>query len=272
MKAAAFEIVRPRDLDAARAALGREGAKAAAGWQSLGPMLNLRLARPAVVVSIAHLPELRGVSETPEGVVYGACVTHAEIEDGAAPDPTRGALPAVAAGIAYRAVRNRGTIGGSLAHADPAADWPTALAAMGAHVRVLGADGVRRVAVEDFAHGAFAPALAPDELVVGVEAPRFSASARWGWWKFCRKLGEYAEAMCGVLVDPDRGVARAAFGATDGRPLVIADASEALRDPDALAAPFAAAGLDHDPVARRLHRAAFRRAAARAGLLEDVPT
>ena len=117
----------------------RPDAKVLAGGQTLGPMLNLRLAQPALLVDITRIPELAAVSEDADAVTIGATVTHAAIEDGRVPDPTGGFLARVARGIAYRAVRTRGTIGGSLAHADPAADWLSCLAALGAEVVIAGA-------------------------------------------------------------------------------------------------------------------------------------
>ena len=126
MKAASFDYLRPRDLGEAAAALaGADGdAKLLAGGQSLGPMLNLRLARPSLVIDISRLDALRGIEETRNAWRIGAAVTHSALEDAAGRMPGGEMLCEVAAGIAYRSVRNRGTIGGSLAHADPAADWP----------------------------------------------------------------------------------------------------------------------------------------------------
>jgi carbon-monoxide dehydrogenase medium subunit len=115
MKPAPFEYARPSTLADAIALLRREdhSVKLLAGGQSLGPMLNLRLAQPDLLVDITAVPDLRRVETEDDGLLIGACVTHADIEDGRVPDPTAGALPAVARTIAYRAVRNRGTIGGS---------------------------------------------------------------------------------------------------------------------------------------------------------------
>ena len=110
----------------------KASAKIIAGGQSLGPMLNLRLVEPQLIVDITGLAELKQVERRGDELVLGACVTHADIEDGRIPDVTRGAMQGVAANIAYRAVRNRGTVGGSLSHADPAADWVSALSALGA--------------------------------------------------------------------------------------------------------------------------------------------
>src|SRR5262245_16839652 len=122
MKPVAFDLVRPASVGEAANLLG-EGAKLIAGAQSLGPMLNLRLVQPRLLVDITGIPAMSEVAEDADAVTLGACVTHAAIEDARVPVRGLPMLPAVAAGIAYRAVRNRGTIGGSLCHADPAADW-----------------------------------------------------------------------------------------------------------------------------------------------------
>ena len=126
MKAVNFEYARPVDVSAAIALAEKAGAKLLAGGQSLGPMLNLRLVQPDLLVDITAIPELKRFEQKGDALFIGSCITHADIEDGRVPDVTGGAMRAVAAGIAYRAVRNRGTIGGSLVHADPSADWITA--------------------------------------------------------------------------------------------------------------------------------------------------
>ena len=255
MKPAPFAYARPGSLAEARALLREGGAKLLAGGQSLGPMLNLRLAQPALVVDLAGIGELRHSEVTAAGVRLGALVTHAEIEDGRMPDPTGGILPRVASGIAYRAVRNRGTIGGSLAHADPAADWLTVLAALAASVVVAGEAGERRLPVAEFAIGAFETALDEEEIVAGVEVPAVSAAAGWGYVKLARKPGEFADAMAAALRDPERGVERLVVGATQGPPIVVEEFAEA-----ALARHL----TRFDAVDRRLYRAAARRAVAQA--------
>ena len=132
MKPAPFEYARPQTVgEAVRLLAATPDAKVLAGGQTLGPMLNLRLAQPAVLVDIGRIPELAAVTEDRDAITIGATVTHAAIEDGRISDPTGGFLAQVARGIAYRAVRTRGTIGGSLAHADPAADWLSALTGSG---------------------------------------------------------------------------------------------------------------------------------------------
>lgn len=267
MKATAFEYARPRDVSEAVRLLaeGGEGAKSAAGTQSLGPMLNLRLVQPTLLVDLRHIDELGAATETPDAVTFGACVTHASIEDGRVPDPTRGFMREIASNIAYRAVRNRGTIGGSLAHADPAGDWPSALALLGATAIVAGAGGRREIPVERFITGIFETALGQGEIVVGVRVPRFSSRARFGYWKFCRKMGEFPQAIGGALDDPGRGARRAVMGATRGAPHTIGDARALIAAPSeaALLAEADAAGLGGDPYNRRLHAVALRRAIER---------
>ena len=273
MKPTRFDYERPARLEDALALLadGDGLAKVLAGGQSLGPMLNLRLVQPGLLVDVTRIPELTRVDEDGDGLVLGACVTHAAIEDGRVPDVTGGALAEVAGGIAYRAVRNRGTIGGSLAHADPASDWTSCLAAIGAEVVVCGAAGRRTVAVADFMVGVFETVLAPDEIVEAVRVPRLSPGARFGFYKFCRKTGEFAHAIGAVLHDPERSVLRAVIGATDSTPIVLDDATE-LFGGDAARVSFdraAAArlleerGLGDDPFARQVHLTALERAVER---------
>ncbi len=267
MKPAAFDYEKPADVaGAVKLLAAAEGlAKPIAGGQSLGPMLNLRLAQPSLLVDIRRIPELCQATETADSLTLGACVTHAMIEDGKVPDVTRGLLPAVAADIAYRAVRNRGTIGGSLAHADPAADWVTTMLLLSATALVQGPRGRRDVAIGDFLLGAFETALAEDELLVALRIPKLSRAARWGYYKFCRKTGDFAEAIGAVLVDPERKVCRAVIGATNSAPFVIIDA-RAIADrfmPDAAFKAVEAAGLGDDPYERQMHFVALKRASLR---------
>lgn len=191
MKPSRFEYERPADLAGAIALNRREdlAVKILAGGQSLVPMLNFRLAQPDMLVDITRIPELKRVDVSDDAITVGACVTHADFEDGRVPDVTGGALPDVARGIAYRAVRTRGTIGGSLAHADPSADWSSSLAAIGAEVILRGPAGERRVAIEHFITGVFEVSLQPGEIVEAVRIPRLSRNARFGYYKICRKPG-----------------------------------------------------------------------------------
>ncbi len=221
MKAAQFEYVRPSDVASSLKLLSerREEAKILAGGQSLGPMLNLRLARPQLLIDIARLEALRGIEDLGTRWRIGAAVTHSRLEDAALAGAEM--LTEVARGIAHRAVRNRGTIGGSVAHADPAADWPVALAALGASANVRSATRTRALAVESLARGAFTTALAEDEIIESIEIPKLSAAGRWGYYKFSRKLGDFAEASASAVFDPQSGAARIYLGVLRGSPLPL---------------------------------------------------
>ena len=223
MKPAPFEYVRPGSVEEAVAALVQGGmaAKPIAGGQSLGPMLNLRLARPAILVDVANIPALRAIENRGDRLRIGAAVTHAEIEDGFLEEGEGGLMRAVAGSIAYRAVRNRGTIGGSLAHADPAADWLLALTALNASVQIAGRGKSRTLPVTDLMLAAFTTVLAEDEIIVAIEFPKPSANARQIHRKFCRKVGKFADAATVIVIDPARNAARVAISRPDGAPLVL---------------------------------------------------
>jgi aerobic carbon-monoxide dehydrogenase medium subunit len=272
MKAAPFAYERPSSLDAAVALMAeaKGSAKIIAGGQSLGPMLNLRLVQPDLMIDISGLGELKHAERDGDELVIGACVTHADIEDGRIPDVTRQAMRRVASGIAYRAVRNRGTIGGSLSHADPAADWVSALPALSARVRLRNPRGHRDLAIEDFVTGALESALQADELVEAVHVPVMRTSARWGYVKACRKPGEFAHAIAAVLIDPETGSGRVVIGAIEAPPIVLADASPLFGGkitgnfkqeftPGAADALLTRAGITN-AVDRRIHVAILRRA------------
>ena len=266
MKPPKFAYEKPRSLDAAIRLLvgGGEGAKLIAGGQSLGPILNFRLAQPELLVDVRGLPELVVARDEGDAVFLGACTTHAAIEDGRVPDPTRGLLPAVARTVAYRAVRNRGTLGGSLAHADPAADWVNVMAVLDAEIVAAGPAGERRIRASAFVRGPLTTALAADEVVTGVRVAKLSARARWGHYKFNRKPGEFAEAIGGFVHDPERGVARALIGAIGDAPHVVADARPFVAgfDPAAADAALDAAGLPASGYERQVHLVALKRAVA----------
>jgi carbon-monoxide dehydrogenase medium subunit len=278
VKPSRFDYERPADL-AAVIALSRHedvSVRILAGGQSLGPMLNLRLVQPDVLVDITGIPELKRVEEIADGIIAGACITHADIEDGRVPDVTGGALAGIARGIAYRAVRNRGTIGGSLVHADPSADWVPGLAAIGAEALIHGPAGQRSLAIEDFVTGIFEVALAAGEVLEAVRIPRLSRRARWGYYKICRKTGEFAQAIAAVLHDPERSVFRAVIGATESIPIVFADAASLFGgkrfsglpgdfDPAAAARALDAAGMT-DSVDQQIHIVALKRAIDQASL------
>jgi carbon-monoxide dehydrogenase medium subunit len=227
MKSAAFAYERPGDLNGALALIAPtdRAIKIIAGGQSLGPMLNLRLVEPDVMIDISNLAELKQAACVGSDLVLGACITHSDIEDERVPDVTRGAMRRVAAAIAYRAVRNRGTIGGSLCHADPAADWVSALSALGAKVSLRSLSGGRLLGIEQFITGALRSALRPGEIIETVRIPAMTPSARFGYFKACRKTGEFAHAIGAVLIDPEQATARAVIGALEAAPIVLVDAS-----------------------------------------------
>ena len=272
MKPVDFKYHRAASVDDAleRLAAGGDGTKLIGGGQSLGPMLNLRLSRPRVLVDISSVEALRGVESTRESLIAGAAATHSQIEDRPASDPIEHAMREVAAGIAYRAVRNRGTIGGSIVHADPAADWASFLLCADARVRITGPMGNRDVPMREFTHAAYTTALAPDEIVTRIEIPRTTARARFGFYKLCRKTGELAEAIGAVLVDPERRYCRVVAGAVGSKPVILPDVTRALAlttTPPALETlrgAIAAGTREHDPVKLQMASVAVRRAIARA--------
>lgn len=230
MKPAAFSYARPTDWPHALK-LVEDGARPAAGTQSLGPLLNLRLSQPGALADLRHLPGYAGATMSGNAVRIGAGTTHAAIEDGAVPGRIGEIMAATARRIAYRPVRNRGTIGGSLAHADPAADWVAVMPALNATAIAFGPKGERRIQTANFVLGIFETALAPDELLRFVEVPILPAGAKWGHWKFCRKVGEFSKATACVL-DVPGARPRAVLAALDGPPLVIEDASALMSDPE----------------------------------------
>ncbi len=256
MKPAAFTLEQPPS--AALLMQAAEG-RIMAGGQSLGPMLNFRIAQPSHVVSIGSIPEFVAVEDTPDAVIIGACVTHAAIADERVPDIGKGILPTIAQGIAYRAVRNRGTIGGSLCHADPAADWLCTLTALGAAVLTLRADGGRAIPLSRFVTAPFQTVLQAGEIVQAVRIPKVSSDARWGYYKACRKPGEFAHAMTAVLLDPARNIRRAVIGAVGGAPIILDGVNVS---PESAERALMQSGLDD--IGRAMQITAFRRAVEQA--------
>jgi carbon-monoxide dehydrogenase medium subunit len=269
MKAPAVDYVRPSSLAEAVDLLARSDgeARVMAGGQSLVAMMNLRLASAGLLIDIARLPELIAVAEDSNTVTIGACVTHAAIEDGRVPDPSRGLMQRVAAALAYRAIRNRGTIGGSLALSDPAAEWPAVLTALDAKVMVRGPGGRRSIRCTEFTTGIFETVLAANEIIESVRISRLSADARWGYLKLCRKSGEFASALAIAIADHRRAHCRVVLGATNGAPLVLDHTSRLLSDGErenmrnAVAADLDRAADRHfDEFQRNLHLVAAMRA------------
>jgi carbon-monoxide dehydrogenase medium subunit len=270
MKPAPFAYARPRTLDEAVALLADTASGSSrplAGGQSLVPMLNLRLAPVDRIVDIGALDELRRTEDRGDSIVYGALVTHAAFEDCAVPDGSNGLMPHVAARIAFRAVRNRGTIGGALALADPAADWLPTIVALGATMHLVGPEGRRTVAADEFFLGPYFTALGDGELLAAIEVPKLASGARWGHAKVATKIGEYAESLAVAVVDRQRRSVRAVLGAADGAPIVLAETAERVlageppeRLRDAVRRELLAAERDFAPAKLTMHTTTLLRA------------
>jgi aerobic carbon-monoxide dehydrogenase medium subunit len=241
MKAAPFDYVAPKTVAEASASLASTGAVAIAGGQSLLPMLNLRVALPDLLVDIGGLPELQEVAATPGSIRIGALTTHAAIEDGKLPEAFGGLMRKVASRISYRAVRNHGTIGGSVALADPAADWPGCLMALGAQVRISGLKGSRSQPVGDFIHGQYSTSLASDEIILGFDVPRPDATLRWGFFKVVRKSGAFASSIAFAVAHGRGGPVSVVLAAAAARPHLLPTVGERVRAGESSEEPLRAA-------------------------------
>ena len=270
MKLPPFDYACPTTLPEAIALLGsRDGdAKALAGGQSLMPMLAFRLAHPTLLVDLRKLADLRGIRISARGVALGAMVRWRDIEDDAQLERAHPLLKAAVAHIAHYQIRNRGTVGGSLAHADPAAEMPGIAITCDAEIAVVGKSGPRVIPAADFFQGALTTALAPDEIIVEVRLPPWPAGRRWGFQEFARRRGDFAMAAAAVFYDPDEsGKARnahvGAIGVAD-RPLRLPAVEEVLNgrpiDEATIAQAEAAASAAVDPQDDIHASAAYRRA------------
>jgi carbon-monoxide dehydrogenase medium subunit len=270
MKAPAFDYVRPKSVAEASVALGRRGATTAAiaGGQSLLPMLSLRVAMPDLLVDISRLDDLKAVARTPDSVWLGALTTHAAIEDGKTPDVFNGMMRRVAGQISYRAVRNHGTIGGSVALADPAADWPGVLVALDASVRIVGRNGVRVQSVADFIQSPYETTLTTGDIIMGFDIPAPKAPFRWGFAKVARKSGAFANSIAVATTQGKGGAVTVVLGAAGPKPHTLVATANLLQTPDtteeqvraAIAADLDAYVKDLDPYQRRMHAANILRA------------
>ncbi|KMO41371.1 molybdopterin dehydrogenase [Methylobacterium tarhaniae] len=253
MKAPDFAYARPASLDEALALLAAHGEDAVplAGGQSLVTTLNLRLSAPSVLVDLNAIPGLSGITEA-EGVVrVGAMARHREVGTS---EIVRARLPLLAAAmphIAHPAIRNRGTIGGSVALADPATEWPACCLALDATIVVRGPQAERRIAARDFFQGLYATALRPGEIVVAVEFPLPASDAVWGFDELARRRGDYA--LAGLAATARRtgaGLAdmRLAFFGLADRPVLAVAAAAALEAGDLTGAQAALADELDPPV------------------------
>lgn len=253
MKPAPFDLVRATALDQVFEAFAAHGEDAVilAGGQSLMPTLNMRLSAPKVLIDVNAIARLDGIEETPRGIRIGALARHRDV---AASDLVRQRLPLIADAvrhIGHAAIRNRGTFGGSLALADPAAELPACALVLGAQLTLAGPEGERVVHAEDFFHGMFETALAPGEILVSATFPAPAEGVVWGFAELARRHGDYAMAGLAVSGTAPGGTLEALrmvfFGVAD-RPVLAPGAAEAvLGQPlDALALDDAAAALDGD--------------------------
>jgi aerobic carbon-monoxide dehydrogenase medium subunit len=282
MKASAFSYARATSVVNAIELLREYGdrAKVLSGGQSLMPAMNLRLISPELVVDIGDLTELRGIAVTGDRLRIGALTRHVDLLN--SPDIATHVplLSEAMTHVAHPAIRNRGTIGGSLAHADPAAELPACMVALNATIIVRGPEGERRIAAEDFFTGIYETALAVDELLVAVEVPVAQQNSAHYFCEFARRHGDYgivglaAQAVVegDVLTD-----LRLAYFAVSDRPVLATAATKLLNvavTPAVLAEASGALGEELDPqedqqasVSMRQHLAKVLLARCVAGLL-----
>lgn len=271
MKPAPFRYVRPSSVDEAISVLAAEGygAKPLAGGQSLIPAMNFRLAQPAVLVDLGRLDELRGISGTPDGgLIFGSMTRHSDIERSAAVRERAPLLAEAMPWIAHLQIRNRGTVGGSLAHADPASELPAVMLARAARLHLRGPGGDRTIEFCDFCTGLFSTALAPDELITGIEIPALADRTGTAFEEVSRRHGDFAlVGACAVLTLDAGGACAGAsvtlFSVGDG-PVCAKTAEETLVGSPPTAdvireAAEAAAVRDIDPPADIHASAAYRR-------------
>ena len=253
-----MEYVAPGTLHDVWRALDFDGAQCLAGGQSLVAMMNLGLASPARLVSLRRIAELRGITRAADGSLrIGAMTTHAELAALDAPDGAT-LLAQAASVVAYPAVRNRGTLGGVVALADPAADYPVALVALDATIEIASARGTRDVPAREFFRGMFDTALMPGEIVAAVRLGPLPTATGMAYEKLSIVAGDYAIVSVAAITTAS-GAAHAAIGGYAMQPLVIAG-FERSAEPE----PFAASILARLPDPPADHRAssAYRRRVA----------
>jgi carbon-monoxide dehydrogenase medium subunit len=194
MKASAFAYARATSVSNALELLAAHGdrAKVLSGGQSLMPAMNLRLISPELIVDIGELAELRGIAVSGELLRIGALTRHVDLAGSPEIAAHAPLLAEAIAHVAHPAIRNRGTLGGSLAHADPASELPACMVALNATVIIRGQGGERRVAAEDFFTGIYQTALSPEELLVAVELPVARKNSAHFFCEFARRHGDYA--------------------------------------------------------------------------------
>lgn len=233
MKLPPFDYACPTTLpEAIELLASHDDAKAIAGGQSLVPMLAFRLAQPSLLVDLRKLADLRGIRISDAGVTLGAMVRWRDIEDDERLETAHPLLKAAISHVAHYQIRNRGTVGGSIAHADPAAEMPGIAMTCDAEIAVVGKSGARVIQAADFFQGALTTALTTDEIIVEIRLPAWPAGRRWGFQEFARRRGDFAMAAAAVFYDQDeRGKARNAHVGVIGvgdRPLRLTAVEDVL--------------------------------------------
>ncbi len=233
MKNPPFNYHRPTTLDEALSLLAEHGddAKILAGGQSLLPVMALRLGRPEHVIDIGAIPDLDRITVGTAGVSIGALVRHAQAEKSPVIAEHAPVIAAAMPHVGHRAIRNRGTVVGSIAHADAAAELPAVCLALDAQMTISSTGGVRSVPAADFLQGYFATAVRPDEMLTSVEFPPWSASAGGTVVEVSRRHGDYAMVGLACVVDVSDGViasAALAFFGVASTAIRIAEAEAAL--------------------------------------------
>jgi len=217
MYAPSFDYYRARSVsDAHQLLAAHPGAKLLAGGHSLLPLLKLRLAEPSAVIDIGRIAELRGISKQADRIRIGALTTHAELAASADLRTAAPALAEAAALVGDPAVRNRGTIGGNIAHADPASDLPTVLVALNAGVVAAGPKGERTIPAEEFFTGIMSTALAEDEILVAIQVPPSSRGQGSAYEKFAHPASRYAIVGVAALIAITNGTCSSARVAVGG--------------------------------------------------------
>jgi CO/xanthine dehydrogenase FAD-binding subunit len=217
MKPAAFDYVVAESIDAAVAALAAADgeAKILAGGQSLVPMLNFRLLRPSVLVDINRIPDLAFIEEKPGTIVVGTLTRHYRLETSPIIARHLPILTEAMRHVAHLAIRNRGTIGGSLSHADPAAELPMLALLLDATLHVVSSNGPRTVAAQDFFIGPLTVDLAPDAMVTRIVFPKLPPAAGWGFAEVARRSGDFAlAAVAATLTLRNGAIAEARIAVT----------------------------------------------------------
>jgi CO/xanthine dehydrogenase FAD-binding subunit len=215
MKPPPFEYVVADSVEGAVAALGRGDAKVLAGGQSLVPMLNFRLLRPSILVDINRIPDLAFIADESDAIRIGALTRHFQLETSPAIARHFPVLSAAMEHVAHLAIRNRGTIGGSLSHADPAAELPMMALMLDATLTVASPEGQRTIAARDFFLGALSVDLGPQDLVTAIALPKPPAGTGWGFEEVARRHGDFAlAAVATTLTVADGTIAQARIAMT----------------------------------------------------------